>query len=152
VLGPKPLPPGKPGPGPKEKIKAPLTAEDENEGTVMPVALAAPDTYSNGAVEALAEVNASRAGAGLPPFIRDEGLTLAAASAAGTRARLLMEGHTPNDFVHLQYGSHAHAAGCGACPQGTWASCCVYDQHRYAGAAYAVGRDGRRYCHIFVKD
>jgi len=102
--------------------------------------------------DALSEVNAARAARGLRPYLRDEGLTLAAERAASFRASLRIAGHTKNDFSFLPPGSSASAAGCGALdPSWGWASCCTYDGYARAGAAVAYGADGRRYMHIFVK-
>ncbi len=105
-----------------------------------------------GAEDALAEVNAARAQRGLPPFIRDGALSAAAASCADHRARYLIAGHTSNDFNAVPRGAFASASGCAAWPQHLgWGACCTYDNYRFAGAAYAIGPDGRRYMHIFVR-
>jgi hypothetical protein len=102
--------------------------------------------------EALAEVNATRATRGLPPYIEDAGLTAAAVSAANFRAARLIAGHTPNDFAHLPAGAHADAAGCAAwTPDLGWGACATYDSFTYAGAAIVTGTDGRRYMHLFVR-
>jgi hypothetical protein len=102
--------------------------------------------------DALDEVNATRAARGLAPFIRDDNLTAAAAGCAEFRAARLMAGHTSNDFAALPPGTSASASGCAAWPVGLgWGSCCTYDRYTYAGAAYAMGRDGRRYMHLFVR-
>jgi hypothetical protein len=102
--------------------------------------------------DALEEVNQARARRGLRPFIRDHGLTQAAASAAGYRAAHRMAGHTPNDFAHLPPGSHATSAGCAAWPPSMgWGSCCWQENFTYAGASYAMGDDGLRYMHLFVR-
>jgi len=66
------------------------------------------------ATEALDEVNAVRARAGLYPYLRDPGLTAAAQSAAAFRANRLIAGHTANDFTALPDGCWARAAGCAA--------------------------------------
>lgn len=101
--------------------------------------------------DALAEVNAARAAKGLPAFQRDDGLTTAAMNAAVYRAERLIEGHTRNDFDFLPDGVHADAAGCAAWrPADGWGSCCTFERYRRAGAAYAIGRDGRRFMHLFV--
>jgi hypothetical protein len=101
---------------------------------------------------ALAEVNATRALRGLPPFIEDAGLTAAAVSAANSRAAQLIAGHTANDFAHLPADCSADAAGCAAWEPGLgWGACCTYEQFTYAGAAIALGSDGRRYMHLFVR-
>jgi hypothetical protein len=102
--------------------------------------------------EALAEVNATRATRGLPPFIEDAGLTAAAVSAADFRAAKLIAGHTANDFAHLPADSSADAAGCAAWEPGWgWGACCTYESWTHAGAAIAFGSDGRRYMHLFVR-
>lgn len=102
------------------------------------------------AEEALDEVNALRARHGLAPFAYDEDLTRAAKGCADFRAERLMTGHC-NDFAALPSGASADAAGCAAWhPEMGWGSCCTLENHRYAGAAYSYGRDGRRYMHIFV--
>jgi len=151
----KPQPPVKPRPpGPKEKIKEPLTkekvtqaAEEANEATVQPVALA------EGANDALVEVNNARAQNGLPPYVYDPGLAQAASQAAATRAASLTEGHTANDFSYLPAGATARAAGCAAWPPSMgWGACATLDTgFTHAGAAYVIGRDGRRYMHAFYR-
>jgi hypothetical protein len=104
------------------------------------------------AVESLDEVNAVRAKRGLPPFIKDEGLTEGALKIAPYRAERLIAGHTSNDFAFLPKGVEASAAGCAAwTPDWGWGACCTYDRYKYAGAAWAMGRDGRRYMHLFVR-
>jgi len=104
------------------------------------------------ASEVLAEVNATRALRGLPPFIEDAGLTAAAVSAAEFRAARLIAGHTANDFAHLPANCSADAAGCAAWEPGLgWGACCTYERWTYAGAAIALGSDGRRYMHLFVR-
>lgn len=109
-------------------------------------------TSASGADDALAEVNAARAARGLRPFLRDDGLTQAARWASRHRARYLIEGHTDNDFWWLPDGCSATAAGCAAWEPGLgWGSCCTYEGHTYAGAAWCLGSDGRRYMHIFVR-
>lgn len=106
----------------------------------------------HGGTEALDEVNAARASRGLRPFLRDDQLTVGAASAASFRAARGMAGHTQNDFAHLPSGCSADAAGCAAWPVGSgFGSCCMYDDWTYAGAAYAIGSDGQRYMHLFVR-
>jgi hypothetical protein len=102
--------------------------------------------------QVLDEVNATRAARGLRPFILDENLTRAAMACAVYRAKNRMDGHTSNDFGFLPPGAHASAAGCAAWPVGMgWGSCCTYDNYVYAGAAYCIGPDGRRYMHLFVR-
>jgi hypothetical protein len=102
--------------------------------------------------DALDEVNATRATRGLRPFVRDDNLTAAAATCAEFRAARLIAGHTSNDFAALPAGTSAASAGCGAWEPGTgWGTCCTYESYTYAGAAYAMGRDGKRYMHLFVR-
>ncbi|MBN9120207.1 MAG: hypothetical protein J0I06_13760 [Planctomycetes bacterium] len=102
--------------------------------------------------DGLDEVNAKRAARGLRPFVRDEGLTQAARSCAAFRAERGLFGHTSNDFAFVPPGAAASSAGCAAYPVSYgWMSCCVYDNHTYAGAAWVTGRDGRRYMHLFVR-
>ena len=104
------------------------------------------------ATDALDEVNAARAAHGLRPFLRDGELTRAAAGCADYRAARLLAGHTSNDFTALPSGAYATATGCAAWgPEWGWGSCCSYENWSYAGAAYTVGRDGRRYMHLFVR-
>jgi hypothetical protein len=119
----------------------------------LPALAAAEDLQTvASAQQVLDEVNSTRAARGLPPFILDENLTRAAMACAVFRARNHMEGHTPNDFGFLPPGTHASAAGCAAWQVGTgWGSCCTYDNYRFAGAAFCVGPDGRRYMHLFVR-
>lgn len=104
-------------------------------------------------VDALDEVNQVRAERGLPPFQRDDGLTIAAKGAAEYRATNLVEGHVSfSDFTFVPEGTSATAAGCAAWPQGMgWGSCCTYEAHSHAGAAKCIGRDGRVYMHLFVR-
>jgi hypothetical protein len=102
--------------------------------------------------DALDEVNAARAARGLRPFVKDDGLTAGAINVADFRAARLMAGHTSNDFAGLPEGYTASAAGCAAWePSMGWGACCTYENYRYAGAAWAIGRDGRRYMHLFVR-
>jgi hypothetical protein len=104
------------------------------------------------ATDALDEVNAARQRAGLRPFVRDDGLAVAALSAARYRASRLIAGHV-NDFEHLPAGCSASAAGCAAWePSLGWGSCTTYESYTHAGAAYAIGKDGRRFMHIFVRN
>ncbi len=107
---------------------------------------------SNQFVDALNEVNATRASRGLPPYILDENLALGAQAVAEFRAARLMAGHTGNDFAALPAGTLASAGGCAAWDPGMgWGSCCTYDRYTYAGAGWAMGRDGKRYMYIFVR-
>jgi hypothetical protein len=106
-----------------------------------------------GAADALDEVNACRARAGLRALVRDPLLTAGAQSAAGARAMNRIAGHLPNDFAYLPPGAQAASAGCAAWPQGMgWGSCCTYEaQWSYGGAAAVTGPDGHRYMHLFVR-
>ena len=106
-----------------------------------------------GAVEALGEVNAKRAARGLRPLIMDPNLTIAAQRTAAFRARNLLFGHTSNDFSFVPAGVSASSAGCAAYPESYgWLSCCTYESnYTYGGAAWALGRDGKRYMHLFVR-
>jgi len=102
--------------------------------------------------DALAEVNAARAARGLKPFAKDAELTAGAINVADFRAARLMAGHTSNDFAGLPSGARASAAGCAAWqPSWGWGACCTYENWTHAGAAYAIGKDGRRYMHLFVR-
>lgn len=108
-------------------------------------------TVSDG-TDALDEVNAKRAERGLRPFLRDPLLTSAAYATAQFRAARGLFGHTTNDFAFLPPGGSARAAGCAAWPASMgWGSCCTYESHTYAGAAFVIGADGRRYMHLFVR-
>jgi len=102
--------------------------------------------------DAIEELNALRASRGLAPYIRDEGLTQGAARAAVVRANNQIVGHTSNDFFYLPPGAVATAAGCAAWkPEWGFGSCCKFGNYTYAGAAWAPGRDGKRYMHLFVR-
>jgi uncharacterized protein YkwD len=100
--------------------------------------------------DALDEVNRTRAQRGLRPYLRDEGLVQGALKVAQHRAQHLIAGHSSNDFAIG--GVSASASGCAAWPASMgWGSCCTYENWTYAGAAYAYGRDGRRYMQLFVR-
>lgn len=102
--------------------------------------------------EALDEVNAIRSASGLTPYTRDAGLTEAASRAAAYRASYLIAGHTASDFAFLPAGATAPAAGCAAwAPSGGFGACAMFDDYTHAGAAYAMGADGRAYMHLFVR-
>lgn len=102
--------------------------------------------------ETLAEVNALRASRGMPPYVYDANLARGAVACAQYRAKKLVAGHTDNDFKFLPAGTFASGAGCAAWPVGMgWGSCCIYERATYAGAAWAMGPDGKRYMHLFVR-
>lgn len=123
-----------------------------------------------GAVEALKEVNDLRKARGLKPLAYDADLTAGAMQVAKFRADRLMFGHTSDDHKGLpkaafanfpwvtlrnKYG-HVHtvssiAGGCAAYPasQG-WASCAMYGDYEYGGAAYVIGKTGLRHMQLFV--
>lgn len=102
-----------------------------------------------GCVDAFDEVNRQRATRGLRPYIRDEGLMKAAADCAAYRAANRIHGHT-NDFAFVPKGSSASCAGCAAWAEG-FGACEIFGNWTYAGAAYVVGADGLRYCHLFLR-
>ena len=102
--------------------------------------------------DALAEVNAARARRGLRPFQHDPQLTQAALQCAQLRASRRIAGHLANDFAYLPAGATARSAGCGAMePSWGWGTCCTYENYTYAGAAWVMGPDGKRYMHLFVR-
>lgn len=112
-----------------------------------------PPPKANPGDDALEELNVLRVRRGLRPYVRDEGLTVAARACAAHRASYLMFGHTQNDFAFLPAGSSADAAGCAAYPASYgWMSCCMWDNYTYGGAAWALGRDGKRYMHLYVSN
>jgi hypothetical protein len=128
-------------------------------GLVLVLQAAAPLAYAGSSDseptcwDGLEEVNALRASKGLPPFLYDPDLACAAGGCALVRAQWLCQGHTSNDFAALPDGAFAQAAGCAAWPQELgWGSCCTFEHWRYAGAAWVMGRDGRRYMHLFVRN
>jgi hypothetical protein len=109
----------------------------------------APESMAGG--DGLDEVNALRASRGLRPFLRDEGLTVAARGASAYRAQYGLFGHTTNDFGFVPAGIQCSSAGCAAYPPHYgWMSCCVYEGYTRAGAYWTLGRDGRRFMHLFV--
>jgi hypothetical protein len=117
--------------------------------SVLALALVSP---AHAAWDALEQVNAARAARGLRPFTYDANLARAAAGCANWRAERLCEGHRPNDYAALLPGATATATGCAAwAPSYGWGSCCSWENYTYAGAAWTMGRDGRRYMHLFVR-
>lgn len=118
----------------------------------LSLCLVATSGVARAAQDALDEVNAARAARGLRPFVRDDSLTKGAKNVAEFRAERLIAGHTGNDFAGLPDGALASASGCAAWePSWGWGACCTYDGYTYAGAAWAMGKDGRRYMQIFVR-
>ena len=125
--------------------KVDISSADASEA--KPVA-----SSTQGSDDALDEVNAERAKRGLRPFQPDALLNQAARTAAAQRAASHIHGHLSNDFACVPSGGHATAAGCGALePSWGWGTCCTYDNYTYAGAAWVMGSDGRRYMHLFVR-
>lgn len=117
-----------------------------------PAPSASPVSSSAGSSDALDEVNAYRARKGLKPFLPDAQLNQAANTCAKLRAASHINGHLASDFAYLPPGAHAAAAGCGALePSWGWGTCCMDDNYTYAGAAWAMGSDGKRYMHLFVR-
>lgn len=110
-------------------------------------------TTTKGSDDALAEVNAERAKRGLRAFQPDPLLNQAALACAQQRAARHIHGHLPeSDFRYVPSGGQANAAGCGALePSWGWGTCCTYENYTYAGAAWVMGNDGRRYMHLFVR-
>lgn len=109
-------------------------------------------TGETSSTDALGEVNAERAKRGLAPYRNDPLLAQAAYTAATKRAAGLIAGHLPNDFACLPPGGSATTAGCAAWePSWGFGACAMYDNYTYAGAAWVMGRDGRRYMHLFVR-
>lgn len=108
-------------------------------------------------LDALSEVNAARAKRGLRPYINDPVLNKAALACARYRAERLMAGHcdTPRgDFSFLPegYDTNGVVGGCaGLTPDWGFQACAMYDNYKYCGAASVMGRDGKRYCHLFCK-
>ncbi len=116
------------------------------------IALLAGVAGTASATDALDTVNAQRAQRGLPAYERDDALTVAAEQAATFRAHHGLFGHTGNDFVFLPAGVSADAAGCAAYPPSMgFMACATYESYRYAGASTVIGRDGRAYHHLFVR-
>ncbi len=105
--------------------------------------------------DALWEVNAKRAARGMRPYLNDAGLNQGALACATYRAARLMFGHCDGqmgDFAFLPPGVHAEAGGCAAYePSYGFMACAMFDNYTYCGAAWVLGRDGKRYCHLFVR-
>jgi|GEM_PF-1720487 len=135
---------------------SPATATKTDSVTTTENAAKAPETKTaqeaDPGNDALAEVNSARARRGLRPFQHDPLLTIAAQACAERRAASRISGHLPSDFAYLPSGASARAAGCGALNSSWgWATCCTYENYTYAGAAWVMGSDGRRYMHLFVR-
>lgn len=114
----------------------------------------APAGAAGEASDALDHVNAERAKRGLAPYIRDHLLTQGAMACAKFRAERLIPFHTDNDFRFLPGGASARVGGAGTGGYGPWGflACAMFERDaRYAGAAWARGRDGKMYCQTFVK-
>lgn len=106
-----------------------------------------------GTYDVLRELNEQRADRGLEPYIWDADLTWAAAKVSQVRAERLLFEHTANDHSYLPDGVYADAAGCAAYPASYgFMACAMYEPGtHYAGAAYTLGKDNRRYCHLFIR-
>jgi hypothetical protein len=104
--------------------------------------------------DALDDANSQRQRKGLPAFIRDDAMTEAAKACATYRAQRRIEGHVRGgmgDFQFVPKGSWADAAGCSVRDPGDpFATCCLFERWKYAGAAKVIGPDGREYHHLFV--
>lgn len=105
--------------------------------------------------DALEEVNAARAARGLKPYLPDPLLTQAAYAAASYRAARLINGHVDGprgDFHFLPEGAVSNTAGCGGLePSWGWGACGTYGNYTHCGAAWVLGRDGKRYMHAFYR-
>lgn len=131
---------------------APMQAPVQVQNEVSVIQAGENTPVAPGSDDALSEVNAERARRGLRPYQPDPLLNQAAQSCARIRAAGFIRGHLSNDFAHLPPGATASAAGCGALePSWGWGTCCTYDNYTYAGAAWVMGTDGRRYMHLFVR-
>lgn len=138
------------------KRRVPMAVEQTRVVTATPNSFTSVTTTkatpTTGSDDALAEVNRQRAARGLRPYVNDPLLNAAARACAAFRAAHWIHGHTNSDFAFLPPGAHATSAGCAALePSWGFAACCVYDNYTYAGAAWVMGSDGRRYNHIFVR-
>jgi hypothetical protein len=133
----------------------PTSPQMVNNIAIAPTVQSSATVAVSGSDDALDEVNARRAGRGLPAFIKDPGLTQAAAACARIRAANFIDGHlggNMSDFSYLPAGVSANAAGCGALePSWGWGTCCMDDHYTYGGAAWVMGANGKRYMHLFVR-
>ena len=155
---PAPIPVVLPAPIPSQAQAAVVPTVDQTaavQTVTQTGAVQAPVVTANGSDDALDEVNVRRAARGLPAFVKDPGLTLAAAACAKVRAASFIDGHLNgpmSDFSYLPAGVSASAAGCGALePSWGWGTCCMDDHYTYAGAAWVMGANGKRYMHLFVR-
>lgn len=137
---------------PASSYFVPTVVPTEYATSASPVPVSSAEAVTSGS-DALAEVNATRAQRGLRPYLPDPLLNQAAQACASQRASRMIQGHLPeSDFSYLPAGAHASSAGCAAwTPDWGWGSCCTYDNYTYAGASWVMGRDGRRYMHLFVR-
>lgn len=138
-------------------VYAPIAAVSAPASVSIPAVATNATTAT--AIEALDEVNSQRAARGLKPYVRDDNLTAGAMAAAKARADRLLFGHTASDHAYLPAKTFERfrltniAAGCAAYPPSYgFLACAVYDDYTYGGAAYVIGRDGRKFCHLFVAD
>jgi uncharacterized protein YkwD len=101
----------------------------------------------------LAEVNARRKLRGLKPYTFDADLMAGAKNVAQFRADRLMFSHTGNDFAGLPKGATAKYAGCAAYPASYgFLACAMYERDcTRCGCARVKGKDGKMYCHLFVR-
>lgn len=104
----------------------------------------------NTAIDAIADLNARRAMYHLPPFKTDPVLLQAAMKAASCRAALRCAGHLKNDYDASTIGYPQAVSGCGVYNM-MFLSCGSDDRKQFAGAAKALGTDGKWYCHLFVR-
>lgn len=104
----------------------------------------------NTAIDAMADLNARRAMYRLPPMKTDPVLLQAAMKAASCRAALRCAGHLLNDYDASTIGYPYCVSGCGVYNM-MFLSCGSDDRKQYAGAAKALGTDGKWYCHLFVR-
>lgn len=125
------------------------------EESQSPAASAGTITAGQECADALAEVNAARAQRGLRPYANDPGLAAGALACARARAQQHNHGHCNGpggDFAYLPAGVHAEAGGCAAWqPSWGFGACAMYDNYVYCGAAWVMGNDGLKYCHLFVR-
>ncbi len=118
--------------------------------------LAYQPTDGSTATNTLAEVNQQRAGVGLKALIPDPQLQEAASRVAVFRAKNAHEPHLigpGGDFAGAPAGCVVRATGCCAWPQHLGMGGCgrTDPQYTHAGAACAIGADGRRYCQLFYR-